>query len=95
VIYPLLRFTPALYGWPVRWRIFRIYGELRRLESDLESRDAETPRDDLNERLARIEEKASHLAVPRSYSSLLYTLRMHIALVRERLERAEKTPIVD
>jgi TRAP-type uncharacterized transport system substrate-binding protein len=95
VIYPLLRFTPALYAWPVRWRIFRIYGELRRLESDLESRDADTPLDDLNERLDRIEEKASHLAVPRSYASLLYTLRMHVALVRERLERAEKTPIVD
>ena len=95
VLYPLLRFTPALYGWPVRWRIFRIYGELRRLESEMESRDADRPLDDLSQRLDQLEEKASHLAVPRAYASLLYTLRMHIALVRERLERAEKTPIVD
>jgi hypothetical protein len=95
VIYPLLRFTPALYGWPVRWRIFRIYGELRRLESDVESRGADRSRDDLKERLDRLEERASHLPVPRSSASLLYTLRMHIALVRERLEKAEKTPVVD
>jgi TRAP transporter TAXI family solute receptor len=95
VIYPLLRFMPALYGWPVRWRIFRIYGELRRLESDVESRDADRPLDDLNERLDRLEEKTSRLPVPRSYASLLYTLRMHIALVRERLKTAERTPIVD
>ena len=24
VLYPLLRFMPALYGWAVRWRIFRV-----------------------------------------------------------------------
>jgi TRAP transporter TAXI family solute receptor len=95
VIYPLLRFMPALYRWPVRWRIFRIYGELRRLESDVESRDADRPLDDLNERLDRLDDKASRLTVPQSYASLLYTLRMHIALVRERLNRAERAPIVD
>jgi hypothetical protein len=92
---PLLRFTPALYGWQIRWRIFRIYGELKLLENDLESRSAGSTRDDLNARLDRLEEKASHLRVPLFYASLLYTLRMHITVVRERLKRMEWTPAAE
>jgi hypothetical protein len=87
VIYPLVRFTPALYGWEIRWRVFRLYGELRTLEQDVESR--RRTRDDLDERLDRMDEKASHLQVPVFYSDLLYALRMHIAVVRERLRRME------
>jgi TRAP transporter TAXI family solute receptor len=95
VIYPLLRFTPALYEWEIRWRIFRMYGELRLLEKELESRGAGRTRDDLDERLDRLEERASHLQVPLFYANLLYTLRMHITLVRERLKRLEGTPAAD
>jgi hypothetical protein len=95
VIYPLFRFMPALYAWEVRWRIFRIYRELRLLEKDVESRDSARPVDDLNEALDRLEEKASRLQVPLFYTNLLYTLRAHIALVRGQLTRAEVTPIVE
>jgi TRAP-type uncharacterized transport system substrate-binding protein len=95
VIYPLFRFTPALYGWEIRWRIFRMYGELRLLERDLESRSAGQASGDLNQRLERLEERASRLRVPLFYTDLLYTLRVHITLVRERIERTEGTPTVD
>jgi hypothetical protein len=95
VIYPLLRFTPALYGWQIRRRIFRMYGELKLLEKELESRSAGPTVHDLNEQLNWLEEKASHLRVPLFYASLLYTLRMHITVVRERLERTERPPTAD
>jgi TRAP transporter TAXI family solute receptor len=87
VIYPLVRFAPALYGLQMQRRIFRFYGELRFLERELESRGAGQSIDDLSSRLDRIEEKANHLRVPVFYSSMLYTLRMHISLVRGRMER--------
>jgi hypothetical protein len=91
VVYPLLRFMPALYAWQIRWRIFRMYGELRRLEEAGESRSpAAGSIDDLAKELDRLEEKAHRLPVPQFYADVLYTLRMHIALVRERLERTEK-----
>jgi hypothetical protein len=95
VIYPLFRLMPALYAWEIRWRIFRLYGELRHLEKDMESRGAGQSIGDLYERLDRLEEKANHLRVPLFYASLLYTVRMHITLVRERLRRREGTPNVD
>ena len=69
-----------------------MYRELRLLEQDPDSRGAGRTLDDLTERLDRLEEKASHLEVPLFYANLLYTLRMHIALVRERLTRTERTP---
>lgn len=87
VIYPLLRLMPAIYGWEMRWRIFRLYRELRLLEKDLGTRSAGQGIGDLNEWLGRLEEKANFLRVPLFYANQLYTLRMHIKLVRERLMR--------
>jgi TRAP-type uncharacterized transport system substrate-binding protein len=90
VVYPLLRFMPALYAWQIRWRIFRMYGELRRLEEDVESRSPAESIVDMTEQLDRLEEKAHRMPVPQFYANVLYTLRMHIALVRQRLERTDK-----
>jgi hypothetical protein len=43
----------------------------------------------VNAALDELEQKASHLRVPLSYSDLLYTLRVHIALVREHIAKTE------
>ncbi len=95
VIYPLMRLMPALYGWEMRWRIFRLYRELRILEKNLESRGAGQGIGDLLEWLDRLEEKASSLHVPLFYANQLYTLRMHITVVREWLKGREETPSAD
>jgi TRAP transporter TAXI family solute receptor len=87
VIYPLVRFAPALYGMQMQRRIFRLYGELRFLERDLESYGTGQNIGDLSSRLDRLEEKANRLRVPVFYSNMLYTLRMGISLVRERMKR--------
>ena len=87
VIYPLVRFAPALYGLQMQRRIFRLYGELRFLEKELESHGPGQDIGDLSARLDRLEEKANRLRVPVFYANMLYTLRMHIALVRARMER--------
>jgi len=89
VIYPLVRFMPAFYAWEIRWRIFRLYGELRQLDKDLESRGGTQNIDDMIKRLDQLEDKAKRLRVPLFYANLLYTLRMHITLVNERLRKHE------
>ncbi len=89
VIYPLFRFMPALYAFEIRWRINRLYGELRSLEKEQESRSAGLSNEDLNERLEQLEMKASHFHVPLFYANLLYTLHMHIIIVRRRLNKLE------
>ncbi len=84
VLYPVFWLMPALYAWNVRRRIVRMYRDLKDLEKDAPSREM------LSEGLDRLEDKARQLHVPTSYSDSLYTLRQHIALVRERLRQPDR-----
>jgi TRAP-type uncharacterized transport system substrate-binding protein len=87
VAYPLVRTTPALYGWSMRRRIFRLYGELKSIEIEFETQGNRTT-DDMLARLNRLEERADHLRVPRAFVTLLYTLRLHIGMVRARVKES-------
>ncbi len=93
VAFPLLRLVPAMYGWGMRRRIFRLYGELKMIELESETGGCSTA-DDMLARLERLEERADHMRVPRSFATVLYTLRVHIGLVRYRLkEKSRQSPI--
>jgi len=85
VLYPLMRFLPAMYGWMMRRKVSRLYGELRFLEEELAARTDAQSAADLTARLDRLEEQANHLRIPAAYASMLYMLRNHIDLVRARL----------
>lgn len=87
IIIPLMRFVPALYGWQVRRKIYRLYGELRFIEHALDERNQGQGVSDLVEQLNRLEERADDLYVPVLYAEMLYILRVQITLVRGRLER--------
>lgn len=87
VVYPLLRFAPLLYDLQMRRRIYRLYGELKFLETELERRDRAKPVDDLLAQLDRLDHRVSRFKVPLFYSHVLYTLRQHIEIVSHRLER--------
>ncbi len=88
VIYPLIRFLPSLYSWLMRSKIARIYGELRFLEDEI--MEARRTGRDISAMVAqfdRLEEQANHLRIPVTYASMLYELRDHIDVVRERLQK--------
>jgi hypothetical protein len=87
VLYPLLRFAPAAYGWAMRRRVFRLYGELKVLEDELVSRGAQEDVADLVTRLEQLEDRTSRFRLPVSFRPLLYALRLHMNLVRQRLQR--------
>jgi len=92
VLYPLLRFIPAVYGWAMRRKISRLYGELRFLEDDLEAGSAAHDAGSALARLDRLEQEANRLRIPADYASMQYVLRDHIALVRERLTAQRNKP---
>jgi hypothetical protein len=89
VLYPMLRLAPAVYGWGMRRRIFRLYGELKFIEAQLESRDPKAALDDLRVAMDRLELRANHMRTPTAFAHMLYTLRLHVRMVRERLERRQ------
>jgi TRAP transporter TAXI family solute receptor len=90
-VYPLMRAIPGIYMWGIRYRIFRLYGELKFLDSEVERRAAAEDAGDLSAQLDRLEERASHLHVPVMYTQMLFALRRDINLVRRRLERPPDT----
>lgn len=90
LLYPLFRLVPALYRGIVERRIFLLYSDLKFLEAEWEVSASDTIAGALSERLDRLEERADHLHVPTGYTHMLYTLKHHISLVRQRLR--EKKP---
>jgi hypothetical protein len=88
VIYPMIRSLPRLYDWLMRSKITRMYGELRFLEDEII--DAHRTARDISAMVAQLdqlEEQANHLRIPVTYASMLYQLRDHIDVVRERLRK--------
>ncbi len=88
ILYPLLRFLPAIYGWMMRRKISRLYGELRFLEDELETRREQKDSSSIVQRLDHLKRQANQLRIPAAYASLVYVLRHHIDLVRQRLMAA-------
>jgi TRAP-type uncharacterized transport system substrate-binding protein len=87
VLYPMMRFLPALYDWTMRRKISRLYGELRFLEDKLETLGSEDSAGKMAAQLERLEQQANHLRMPVTYASMLYILRNHINLVRAGLKK--------
>lgn len=85
VLYPLFRFAPGLYGWRVRSRIYRRYGELKFLESEVEEDPQRHTRDEWLQRLDEIEADVSSIRTPLAFAGMFYTLRQHTGLVRETI----------
>jgi TRAP-type uncharacterized transport system substrate-binding protein len=84
VLLPLSRIVPPLYEFRVRSRIFRWYGQLRRIEDDFTDGHAKPA--ELLTQLDGLESKAERITVPLSYADELYALRSHIDLVRAKLK---------
>lgn len=87
VLLPLFKFAPQLYGWRVRSRIYRRYGELKFLENEVNENPARHSRGEWLEKLDRIEADASRIRTPLTFADMLYTLRGHIDLVRDMILR--------
>jgi TRAP-type uncharacterized transport system substrate-binding protein len=92
VIFPLLRFAPAIYGWAGRRRVYRLYSELKRLEDQLAAVPPTGTAKDFIDRLDQIEDRASRQSVPASIRPLVYWLRSHIEMVREEVLRNVGAP---
>jgi TRAP transporter TAXI family solute receptor len=88
LLIPLSKIVPPIYVWRVRSRVYRWYGELRKVEQELEAtpfEGREAAREGLLLRLEEIEDRVNHISIPLAYAEELYRLRSHINFVRERV----------
>jgi TRAP-type uncharacterized transport system substrate-binding protein len=94
VLIPGLRLLPTLYGWRIKRRIYRRYGELMALErAALAPVISPEDRTALLTRLDEIERAVITSKLPGAFADLAYVLRQHINFVRARLSGTDPGPV--
>jgi TRAP transporter TAXI family solute receptor len=85
IIVPVMNFLPQFLRWRVRSRIYRWYVKLARLDREVRDRNVAPDPERWLAALDSIEQAVSRLRTPPSFASEAYTLREHVALVREMI----------
>ena len=93
VLIPMMRIMPALYDWRIKRRIFRWYRELKGVEIGMRTASGTVENAQLLARLNEIEQGVAETKVPLTYWDYVYTLRVHIDLVRARLTNITAAPV--
>ena len=87
VLIPSLRLVPTLYGWRIKRRIYRRYGELMALERAALAQPTPEQRTELLKHLDEIEKTVIAIKMPGAFADQVYVLREHINFVREQLAK--------
>lgn len=85
LLLPLVKVAPPLYRWRVRRKIYRWYKYLRAVDLDLANPGTPVDRPTIEAHLEELEQELNGVNVPLSYMDEFYHLKVHIALVREKL----------
>lgn len=85
LLLPMLRLLPVL----IRYRVDSKTGEIYRRLNALERECAHNPSTDWRPELDAVYAKALKIRVPKRYMSDVYELRMHIDLIRQKMERQQ------
>ena len=83
----MLRFAPTLYHWRIRSRIYHWYGELKFLELEIRDRFDAARLAEYRQKLDTLERSADTRPLPLAFVDQVYTLRQHISMVRDVLDR--------
>lgn len=81
---PAFHYLPLLYQWIMRRRLLYWYGELKSLETSIDSNGSGGDLNQQQAELDRIEKAVSHIRFPLAFADQLYDLRGHIHIVRRR-----------
>jgi TRAP transporter TAXI family solute receptor len=85
LLLPLVKIMPPMYRWRVRKKIYRWYRELQLLDNEAHTLPSAEHQATLIKKLDNLEEEVRKVSVPLSYADELYSLRLHIGLVRDTL----------
>jgi TRAP transporter TAXI family solute receptor len=90
LLYPLFKIMPPIYRWRMRSRIYRWYSELESLNPIIHKEDLTENFEKYLSVLDKLEKKVSDISVPLAFSRELYSLRVHINMLRDKLYKAHE-----
>jgi len=89
VLVPVVRAVPQIYNWRIRRRIYRWYGELSFLETQLLNQSSDIDTASVIKQLDQIEEKVQRSKLPITFAEHAYGLKEHIDFVRRRISKPD------
>lgn len=87
ILLPLGRAVPALYNWRVRRKVFTWYARLKEIELELDHANDAAALARMLERLEQAERAVHSSPTPISQAENLYSFRVHVDVVRRRIQR--------
>ena len=84
---PLVNVVPTIYASVIQRRVFVLYGELKVLETRLQSMGPCDATHEVTGELERLANRANRLHVPTSLAQQLFILKSHIVLVQQEVEK--------
>jgi hypothetical protein len=91
LLFPLFKLMPPLYRWRMRSKIYRWYKTLEAIDTEITLEQISPSLEKTIARLDDLEKNVANISVPLSFREELYALRLHIDMLRKRLE-SEKFP---
>ena len=85
LLIPVFRILPPAYNWRMRSKIIRWYKDLVRLEQRMSASDSGEDASPFSAELERIAAEVRAMEIPPGYLDSVYSLRLHIDVVRNRL----------
>ncbi len=85
LLLPLFKILPMTYRWRMRARVYRWYDTLQMLDFEVRQSLSKEGVKDFIDRLNKIEDDVRRINIPLAYASELYSLRVHIDLLRRQI----------
>ena len=86
LLLPLFKLMPPLYRWRMRSKIYRWYKTLEAIDADITQEQVSHGFEKTFTRLDELEKNVANISVPLAFREELYDLRLHIDLLRKKLE---------
>ena len=86
LLLPLFKLMPPLYRWRMRSKIYRWYKTLEDIDTEITQGQIPQSLEETTARLDDLEKNVASISVPLSFREELYDMRLHIDLLRKKLE---------
>jgi TRAP transporter TAXI family solute receptor len=89
LLFPFFKLMPPIYRWRMRSRIYRWYPRLEAIDAEIFKEKITENLDKFLDELDALEKDVSSISVPMAFSEELYDLRLHIDLLRKKLQKVK------
>ncbi len=93
LLFPLFKLMPPIYRWRIRSKIYRWYSKLATIDFEAQKKTDTAQFDEYLSELEGLEETVSQISVPLAFAEELYHLRLHIDMLRNRLQQKRQREI--